>query len=363
MDGPAPGPSDRVRTRTLRAFLLLIIAAVVVFLIPTPAVWVEHFYSRRLYLLGQNLLTPVSGLVPVAVFDLLILAVVGGVGAFWFRALRRAAPGRRWRVAGRLVFHTVALTAALYLVFVAFWGLNYRRQPLTVTLEYDPSTITSEALIGLTFETIGRLNELHPRTRGESWPELRELPDRMGGAFGRIQRELGGGRLAVTGRPKPTLLTSYFKRAGIDGMVNPFALEVLVNTSVLPFERPFVVAHEWAHLAGYANESEASFVGWLTCLDGDDQTRYSAWIFLIPHLMRHLAEPERERMWSRMEEGPLDDLRAVSARLSHAVPVVRRNATRVYDRFLRANRLREGVASYGAVVNLVLGTTVGRDRS
>jgi hypothetical protein len=35
---------------------------------------------------------------------------------------------------------------------------------------------------------------------------------------------------------------------------------------LLPFEKPFVAAHEWAHLAGYADESEASFVGWLTCV-------------------------------------------------------------------------------------------------
>ena len=357
MGVPNRGPSPRVL-----APVLLIVAAVVVFLIPTPAAWVEQLYSRRLYILGQNLLTPLSGLFPLAVFDLLIVATLGGVCVVWVRTLRRAR-GQRWRAAGRLVFHTLALTAALYLAFIVMWGLNYRRQPLMVTLEYDQTTITSEAISGLTLETVRRLNELYPRARADSWPELQELPDRLGGAFGRVQTELGGGRLAVTGRPKPTLLTSYFRRAGIDGMVNPFALEVLVNTSVLPFERPAVVAHEWAHLAGYANESEASFVGWLTCLEGDDQTRYSAWIFLIPHLMRHLSEPERQRMWSRMEEGPLDDLRAVSARLSYAVPVVRRNATRVYDRFLRANRLPEGVASYGAVVDLVLGTTVGRGRS
>jgi hypothetical protein len=29
-----------------------------------------------------------------------------------------------------------------------------------------------------------------------------------------------------------------------------------------------------------------------------------------------------------------------------------------YDRFLKANRLREGVASYGLVVTLLLGTAV-----
>ena len=51
-------------------------------------------------------------------------------------------------------------------------------------------------------------------------------------------------------------------------MVDPFALEVMANPDLLPVERPFVAAHEWAHLAGYADESEANFVGWLTVCAG-----------------------------------------------------------------------------------------------
>ena len=68
--------------------------------------------------------------------------------------------------------------------------------------------------------------------------------------------------------PKRSLLTYYFRRAAIDGMTDPYFLEVIVNPDVLDFERPFVVAHEWAHLAGYSNEAEANFLAWLTCIKG-----------------------------------------------------------------------------------------------
>ncbi len=60
----------------------------------------------------------------------------------------------------------------------------------------------------------------------------------------------------------------YFRKAAIDGMTDPFFLEIILNPDVLPLERPFVLAHEWAHLAGYADESEANFVAWLTCIRG-----------------------------------------------------------------------------------------------
>ena len=44
-------------------------------------------------------------------------------------------------------------------------------------------------------------------------------------------------------------------------MLNPFGLETIVLPDLLPYERPFVVAHEWAHLAGHADEAEASAIG------------------------------------------------------------------------------------------------------
>ena len=43
-------------------------------------------------------------------------------------------------------------------------------------------------------------------------------------------------------------------------MTDPFLLETLIAPDLLEVERPFVIAHEWAHLAGYADESEANFV-------------------------------------------------------------------------------------------------------
>jgi hypothetical protein len=145
-------------------------------------------------------------------------------------------------------------------------------------------------------------------------------------------------------------------------MMNPFLLEILINGHVLPFERPLIVAHEAAHLAGYADEGEANFVGWLLCLAGDEQTQYSAWLFLLPQTVRYLAEEQRRMVFARLEPGPRADLTAVSARLAEAVPAVSHTARRAYDRFLKANRVERGIASYGTVVDLILGTETWTDR-
>ena len=104
-------------------------------------------------------------------------------------------------------------------------------------------------------------------------------------------------------RPKATLLDFYFRRAGVAGMTDPYFLETLVERNLIPFERPFVVAHEWSHLAGFADESEANFVGWLTCLRGSNADQYSGWLFLYDELAGAVGRGG-DRSGSRGTTGP-----------------------------------------------------------
>ncbi len=338
--------------------LAVLCIAVIAAVVPTPADWVERLYSQQLYPLAQNTVTRLSSLVGFALFDVVLLLGVAGLGVWWCRSLRRLGRGDRTlgRAVGRQLFRTTVIAASVYLAFVAVWGLNYRRVPLALKLDYAQSRVTPTALADLAAESVRRVNALYDPARATAWTGLVEFPSRLAPAFEHVQQRLGASRAAVAGIPKTTMLTAYFQRAGIDGMLNPFSLEVLVNETVLPFERPFVVAHEWGHLAGYANEAEASFVGWLTCLAGNDQSRYSGWLFLTRRLLLAVPPAARADLWAAMDDGPHAHIRAIDARLGRTVPVVSRNARRVYDRFLRANRVDGGVASYGLVVDLILGT-------
>ena len=341
-----------------RVSLAVIGIAVMAAVVPTPAGWVERIYSHQLYPLAQNTVTRLSSLVGFALFDVVLLLGAAGLSVWWWRSLRRPGRGDRTlgRAVGRQLFRTAVIAAGVYLLFVAVWGLNYRRVPLASKLDYAQSRVTPTALADLAAESVRRVNALYDLARATPWTGLIEFPSVLAPAYERVQQRLGATRTAVAGVPKATMLTAYFQRAGIDGMLNPFSLEVLVNDTVLPFERPFVVAHEWAHLAGYANEAEASFVGWLTCLAGNDQSRYSGWLFLARRLLPAVSPVARADLWAALDDGPQAHIRAIDVRLARTVPVVSRNARRVYDRFLRANRVDAGIASYGLVVDLVLGT-------
>ena len=135
---------------------------------------------------------------------------------------------------------------------------------------------------------------------------------------------------------------------------------MLVNGEVLPFERPSIVAHEWAHLAGFAHEAEAGFLGWLTTTHGDEQAQYSGWLTVYAYAASAVDGERAARLAFALEAGPTEDLRAIDRRVSTAAPRVRAAARAAYDQFLRANRVESGVRSYGELVTLIAGCRLDR---
>jgi hypothetical protein len=201
------------------------------------------------------------------------------------------------------------------------------------------------------------MNALHQQAHAgvTAGDETANQPLRDG--FVAVQRTLSDADPAVPGRLKRTIFGPYFRWTSVDGMVDPFALEVLANPDLLPWERPFVAAHEWAHLAGYADESEANFVGWLTCLRADAAAQYSGWMYLYFQVGQEVSAGDRARLLRAIGPGPRKDIEAIAERLRRGqLPMLRSASWILYDQYLKANHVEEGVRSYGAVVTLVLRT-------
>lgn len=322
---------------------------------PSDAALIDNWYSRSIYGILQPIVTSISSLLPFALMDAIICG--GGVWIAW----------RLWRIPwrrgsspamGRFALDLLAAGAVVYLLFLALWGLNYRRLPVTRGLDFDAARVTQANVDALGARAVVELNRLHAPAHAllPVVPTLAAVRVRLAPAFADAQRAIGASHLATPGRPKWSIVSPFFRLSGVDGMINPLGLEVLVNPDVLPVERPFVVAHEWGHLAGWAKESEASLVGWITCQRGDDLARYSAWLDLYLHLARDVTPAERSSMASGLGRGPRADLAAIAERLERVQPAVARASWETYDRFLKANRVPEGVRSYDEVVRLVVGT-------
>jgi hypothetical protein len=329
------------------ARIVLFAAALAGAFAPIPAWTVERWYSRGAYPALQRVLTPVSNLAPFALFDVLWIAAAAVSVAFGYRCIRSLG----WRKgAVRLAAVAVHAVAIVYVVFLACWGLNYRRVALIDKLAFTPQNITRAAAARLGDENAATLNALYASAHAspESLPALEA-------AFQDAIRSLGAARPIVTGRPKPTLLGGYFHEVSVAGMTDPFLLETLLAPDLLDVERPFVIAHEWAHLAGYADESEANFIAWLTCRRGDARARYSAALELIGY-----AGPAKN-LKEALDLGPRIDIFTIGYRYARTNRTLRFAAREGYDKYLKANRVERGIESYDAVVQLILGTGLDRN--
>ena len=303
----------------------------------------------------QRLLTPLTNLVPFALFDLLTVVGVTAVLVVVVRAIRQTWREGRPRPMVRTLANVATAASAAYLVFLGLWGFNYRRLPMTERLVMERPAPTTDAVVSLGLDSVHRLNTLYAPAHQLGWATEPRLNQTLLRAYTFVQRRLSDAPAAVPGRLKHTLYGPYFRWTSVDGMVNPFALEVLANPDLLPLERPFVAAHEWAHLAGYADESEANFVGWLTCIRADVASQYSGWMSLYWQVAGELAAADRMRLWDALDAGPRGDVQAIVDRLRRGqLPLLRNASWRVYDQYLRANRVAEGIRSYGQVITLVL---------
>lgn len=329
-------------------------AAAAAFL-PIPPQRVETWFSTGLYPPVQRVVTSVTNLVPFALLDL--LGIAAGAGATWLavKAARTAWRTRRVQPVFAALRTLAVGGAVTYLVFLLLWGLNYRRLPLTERLMLDAEAPTADAVDRLGVEAVTQLNALHEAAHATGWASAPLRDVALYDGFVATQRALSDAPLAVPGRLKRTLLGTYFRWTSVDGMINPFGLEVLANPDLLPFERPFVAAHEWAHLAGYADEADANFVGWLTCLGGDASSQYSGWLFLYWQINAEVDAEARARLSATLATGPTRDIEAMVDRVQRGqLPWLRAAGWNVYDQYLKANRVEEGIRSYSAVLSLIL---------
>lgn len=324
------------------AWAIVFALALVAAFAPLPSSTVERWYSSAIYPPMQRAITSVSNLVPFALFDAIW---IGGVAALVI-VMRRYVIAYGWRKGGARVLIPLAKTGAVvYLVFLATWGLNYRRVPMFEKVVFDPARVTRAADSALGEWVIRELNANYAGAHAAPIP-LDRLRDAFEQTIGAMHAQP-----IVTGRPKQTLLGWYFHQTWIAGMTDPFLLETLLAPDLLDVERPFVIAHEWAHLAGYADESEANFIAFLTCRRADASARYSAALAIFGY-----ARPARRDWSTSLTLGPKIDLFAINSRYARTNGMLRFAANEGYDKYLKANRVEKGIASYDAVVQLILGT-------
>jgi hypothetical protein len=346
--------TDVVAREEVGGWLVTLLVAMALALLPLPAWSVDQLYSRTVYPMLQMWVTGISNLVPFSLLDFLVLTgaylllrrIVRLLGSIKSQGVLLVA----WEGLRRLI----RIASIVVIVFMVMWGLNYRRMPIDSAVGGRGTGVPSTEVL---LAAMSDANVLASRLR-DTKPvgmSFDAVADKLREPMNKALLQLDRTTLRQPGRPKYSLiLTPFFTWTGVDGMIDPLALEAIVHPDLLPYERPFALAHEWAHLAGMADEAEASAVGWLACMNGEPQLAYSASLYLIREASVALPPELRQSATDRLDPGVLSDLNVIAERLQQEHPGMQRAATRVYDEYLKANRVQDGAASYGRALTLIL---------
>ena len=343
------------------AQLTVVFTAAGVAVFPPSAPLVERWYAKGFYPVVQLNVTALSNRTGTPLFDIgMVVLVVLAIGgwAWWIKTARKQ---RSVRPIARGLAGTVTAAALIYLWFLAAWGLNYARPPLESMLPFDASRITPAAVRALADRAVSEANRTHAAGHAAGFPAIADRPAPLVAALHDVERELGRPRATVLGSPKTSLLSPFFRASGVSGMIAPFFLETLVNPDLTGPERPAVLAHEWAHLSGFAPESDASFVGLLAAWRADPASQYSAWLELVSVAANQLQPITQRLVLEQLAPGPRADQEAIRQRLKALVRPVEHAAWTTYDRMLKSQGVEAGVQSYSRVVQLLLGTNALAD--
>lgn len=346
-----------VSAKSLLQICVIGVAAIAALFPPGPAT-VERFYARGLYPILQWNLTALSNRAGLALFDITLIGVGLIALSGWIYWFRRARKERSIRPIGRGLFATVTAASVLYLWFLIAWGFNYARTPIESVVPYDEARVTPLAVRLLAEHAVREANRTHAAGHAAGFPAIHESPQQLIDALHAVEREFGRPRPTIVSHPKTSILSPFYRAAGVSGQLGPFFLETLLNPDLTGPERPSVLAHEWAHLSGWAPESEASFVGYLTALRAGPAAEYSAWLDLVSEASNQLQPVTQRLVLEKLEAGPRRDQAAIRERLKALVRPVERAAWSTYDQMLKSQGVEEGVQSYSRVIQLLIGTDV-----
>ena len=327
----------------------------------------ERIFSLKIYHWISQLLSLIFGLFPFSVTEILVILLPMVLLFYFLRFVFRFVKIKETRkeciIKGFLNLLCIAgVTMFLYTMLA---GLNYYRYSFSEYSGLEPKESTVDELYELTRDLTLQANEIRqeiPFTDKEGVFQLAqsnyEVAEEANAAFKKLAKEypvLGGYYSA----PKPVLLSGLMSTTEITGVFFPFTMEANVNVDIPDYKIPATMLHELAHLRGFMREDEANYLAYLAGVESDnEQLQYSS-IMLALMIAGNALYEQSPSMYSDIRdlysEGVLADIRANSAYWQkYDDTVISTMSNKINDTYLKVNAQKDGVKSYGRMLDLLL---------
>jgi len=306
------------------------------------------WYSHHVYLALAEVVGRVFGSIPVpaaelAMYVLILLFVIYSI-RFWGQPM-----GRKGK---NVLFILLPLG---FLIYTTNCGVNYYAEPFFRQEGIGTETYKDEQLLELCMYLVDRVNEnvsteLYAENKEEWKQEGIQSMVRLGEQFPVLQ--------GYYPRPKEILNARFMTAQQLSGLYTPFTMEIYINGEMTDYNIPHTICHELFHSKGYMREDEANFIGYLACINSDNQAfRYSGYLTGWMYAGNAMAEADRE-LYQELSEQLNPQVRADLEENNRfwisQKGILSEVSNQWRDAYLKMNNQPDGIHSYDGMVELML---------
>lgn len=324
----------------------------------------ESVYSRTIYPFFANIWSFLTGLIPFSLGEIGLYAFFAALVFYFFYIFSSFfIRGKRWLLFFKRLISLICVIALLGSCFILNWAINYARLPLSTTMGISTEKYSAQELFEVSMLLADRANELRGKVKEDENGVFV-----LSSSKDEILREVGGvykscapdylKRVSSNAPAKGVLTKNLLSTFETTGIFSPFTYEANLNMQMPESYFPSTVAHEYAHLQGYAREDEANFISWYVARKSDNTDfAYSAYLLALTYSINSLYSSSNElykQLYENISDGVLRDLRDNSAYWKDFDTQLSEKANDVYSSYLKSSGVSDGNKSYGRMLDLIL---------
>lgn len=327
----------------------------------------EQIFALHIYKWISQIVSTISGIIPFSIAEIMIcvlpILILFVLIRFTIGLIKKKENRKLKFFKG--ILNVLCFGSIVLFLFTVFAGINYYRYPFSYYSNLEITDSSVEELYSLTGSLALQANDLRNSitTTDENnvfklSTSMYDLGNKAEAAMETLSKKypvLGGNY----GSPKPILLSSVMSRTEITGIFIPFTMEANVNVDIPDYSIPATMLHELAHLRGFMREDEANYIAYLAGMESDNpEIEYSSTMLALVISGNALYDRDKDiyfEIRDQYSEGVINDIRENSAYWQqYDDTVISAVSDKINDTYLKANAQKDGVQSYGRMLDLLL---------
>ena len=345
-------------------FLILISFSISLIMLARFNLSFAEYYATEIYPVFPKTISFFTSKTSVSLAEIIIILVIILLLVYTFSMILKTIKYKSVEFLKIYIGHIAVAAAWLYLLFVLFCGINYFRYEFTYYSGLEIKESSKEELVNLCEILINDANKTRAKlSTGKENTALLfdnnyfETAERARTSFKDISlkyKVLEGNYPS----PKPVIFSKIMSHMNITGIFFPYTFEANVNVDIPPYQIPSTMLHELVHLRGFMREDEANFISYLACTNSNyDDFAYSGTMLALTYSMNALYLEDYDSfvtLYGMYSEDVKNDLKYSSNYWKQFDTKVAEISKNINDTYLKANNQKDGVKSYGRMVDLLL---------